>query len=170
MTEHVEKPRVTIKRFGRGRYLHSVIPIVDSSGKVIQRVIKPLMVELRFRDILQILVGSAILAIPVGYTEETWNLGQRLPLSNVVTLAGISILFVALFVYFNFYRRYLKGFVLEYIKRVVAIYLISLFVVAALLTIIEQCPWGVNNALALKRIVICGFPASMSATVTDSLK
>ena len=170
MNESAEKSKVTIKRLGRGRYLHSVIPIVDSSGKVIQRVIKPLMVELRFRDILQILVGSAILAIPVGFTEETWNLGERLPVPNVVALGIISILFIALFVYVNFYRYYLKDFVLEYIKRVLSVYLISLVVVAVLLTIIEQCPWGVDNVLALKRVVICGFPASMSATVTDALK
>lgn len=162
--------QVIVKRLGRGRYLHSIIPILDSSGKIVHRVVKPLMVELRMRDIVQILVGASILAIPVGFTEETWNLGERLPPMNVLLLAATSICFIALFVYMNFYRFYLRGHVFEYVKRIVAIYTLSLIVVAALMTMIQQCPWGVDNVLAIKRIVIVAFPASMSATVTDALK
>lgn len=169
MTEE-NQPDVEVRRIGRGRYLHTIIPIIDKSGKVIQQVAKPLMVEVRARDVVQILVGSAILAVPVGFTEETWNLGQRLPLANVLLLGLISLLFISLFVYMNFYRFYLREFVWEYVKRVLFIYLSSLVVVGGLLTVIEQCPWGVDNILAIKRIVIVAFPASMSATVTDALK
>lgn len=38
---------VEIRRIGRNGYLHRIIPIVDRSGKVIQRIVKPLMVEFR---------------------------------------------------------------------------------------------------------------------------
>lgn len=47
----------TIRRIGRGQNLHRVIPILDASGKVIDRVVKPLMVEMRIRDVLQVVVG-----------------------------------------------------------------------------------------------------------------
>ncbi|MCB0330026.1 MAG: DUF2391 family protein [Bdellovibrionales bacterium] len=161
---------VSIERLGRGRYLHTIIPIVDSTGEVIERIVKPLMVELHLRDIVQILVGSAMLAVPVGFTEETWNLGERLPTANVLAIAAISLFFIATFVYVNFYRFYLKDFSFEYIKRVLAIYLLSLLVVGILLTVIQQCPWGIDNILAAKRIIIVAFPASMSAALTDSLK
>jgi uncharacterized membrane protein len=60
--------------------------------------------------------------------------------------------------------------VFRYCKRVLAIYLFSLFVVALLLTLIQKCPWGTDNLLALKRILIVAFPASMSAAVSDTLK
>jgi hypothetical protein len=43
-------------------------------------------------------------------------------------------------------------------------------VVALILTIIQKCPWGVDNILALKRIAIVAFPASMSATISDTIK
>jgi uncharacterized membrane protein len=161
---------VLIERLGRGKYLHAIIPIMDKSGKVVHRVVKPLMVELRKRDIVQILVGSTILAIPVGFTEETWNLGQRLPMTNILLLALFSILFIALFVYMNFYRHYFREHVAAYIKRVISIYLLSLIVVGLLMTVILQCPWGVDNLLAIKRIVIVSFPASLSATLTDAIK
>jgi uncharacterized membrane protein len=79
-----EQTKTKVKRLGRGGYLHSVIPILNSSGDVIQRIVKPLMVEVRFRDIVQIMIGSSILAIPIAFTEETWQLGQSLPLPNVI--------------------------------------------------------------------------------------
>ena len=166
--ENQRKSKYTIKRIGG--YLHKLSPVVDKTGKIINYVTTPLMVELKPRDIMQIVVGASILAIPVGFTEETWNLGERLPLNNVLALAMITMLFIALFVYFNFYRFQLKGYVFEYVKRVLAIYVLSLFVVGVLLTLIEKCPWGVDNILAFKRMIIVAFPSSMSAAISDTLK
>lgn len=168
--EDISAENVEIARIGRAGYLHSIIPIVDSSGKIIQRIVKPLMVELKLRDIIQIFVGASLLAIPMAYTEETWKLGETLPLFNIGLLAMLSLFFIAIFVYANFYRYYLKGFVFEYIKRIIAIYVISLIVVGFLMTVIQQCPWGIDNMLAIKRIIIVAFPASMSAVAADAIK
>ncbi|MGI9202349.1 MAG: DUF2391 family protein [Woeseiaceae bacterium] len=161
---------VSIQRLGRNGYLHRVIPIFDQSGKIVQRIVKPLMVEFRLRDALQTIVGASILAIPAAYTEEAWNLGRDLPAANITAIALISILFIGTFVYFNFYKGYIAEFRAQFVIRVLTTYLLSAFVVAILLTVIEQAPWGVDNALALKRIVVVAFPAAMSATVTDALK
>lgn len=89
MDENKPKTQYTIKRIGG--YLHKVIPIMDSTGKVINTVIAPFMVELKPRDILQIIVGATILAIPVGLTEETWLLAEQLKMRNVLLLGFISI-------------------------------------------------------------------------------
>lgn len=161
---------VSIQRLGRNGYLHRIIPIFDKSGKIVQRVVKPLMVEFRLRDALQTVVGASILAIPAAYTEEAWNLGRDLPAANILAIAVMSILFIATFVYFNFYKGYLTEYRAQFIYRVMATYLVSSVVVAVLLTLIGQCPWGVDNVLALKRIIVVAFPAAMSATVTDALK
>ena len=53
---------------------------------------------------------------------------------------------------------------------VVGIYGIALIVVAVLLTTIDKCPWGIDNLVAMKRVIIVAFPASMSAAVSDLLK
>lgn len=164
------KEKIEIKRIGRAGYLHTIIPILDSSGKVVERIVKPLMVELTFRDIIQIFVGATLLAFPMAFTEETWNLGQELPLLNVVLIAALSIFFIAIFVYVHFYKNYLKGYAFQYIKRVISIYAISLVVVAMLMTLIQQCPWDTDILLSIKRIIIVAFPASMSAVATDALK
>jgi uncharacterized membrane protein len=163
-----KRPESSIKRIGG--YLHRVVPVVDSAGKAIHYAITPLMVEFKPRDLMQVIVGASILAVPVAFTEETWNLGAKLPLRNVLALSGISVLFIGLFVYFNFYRGMFLGNVLNYVKRVIAIYVLSAFVVGVLLSLIQQCPWGVDNVLAMKRILIVAFPASMSAAISDTLK
>ena len=100
--ENKEKPQHTIKRIGG--YLHRVVPVLDSAGKAIHYAITPIMVEFRPRDLLQVIVGASVLAVPVAFTEETWQLGENLPLRNVIGLTSFSLLFIGLYVYFNFYR------------------------------------------------------------------
>lgn len=168
MAEEKNKLDATVQRIGG--YLHYVVPIVDTAGKVVGHVTRPFMVEVRPRDVMQMVIGASILAIPVGFTEEVWDLGRNLPNANVVVLSGISLLFIATFVYFNFYRFHLKGYEIQFFKRTLSIYFVSLLVVGCLLTVIQKCPWGVDNLLAIKRIIIVAFPASMSAAVSDMLK
>ena len=162
------KPESTIERIGG--YLHRVVPIVDSAGKVLDYALKPVMVEFRPRDMMQVIVGASVLAVPVAFTEETWSLGERLPIANVLMLSALSVLFIALFVYFNFYRFTFRGHIAQYCMRVLGIYLLSLAVVGILLTIIQKCPWSTDALLAAKRTLIVAFPASMSAAVSDTIK
>ncbi len=168
MTKEVKKRKYHVKRVNG--HLHKVIPVLDSSGKIMQYALKPLMVELHLRDIMQIIVGSVILAIPVGMTEEVWHLGNEMKMLNFLFLTLLSLLFVAMFVYYNFYRHHLHEHRFDFIKRVIATYIISATVVALFLTIIGKCPWGIDNIVAIKRIIIVAFPASMSATLSDTIK
>lgn len=173
MTEVEKNPHsedVSIQRLGRNGYLYRVLPIVDKAGNVIERVIRPLSVEFRARDLMQTVVGASILAIPAAYTEEAWNLGRDLPLANIIGIGLLSVVFVAIFVYYNFYKSYFRQFSAQFVIRVLSTYAISLVVVAILLTLVDQCPWGKDNVLAIKRIIVVAFPASMSATVADALK
>ena len=165
-----QSAEVKIQRLGRNRYLHRIIPIVNDAGKVVDRIVKPLNVEYRARDFMQTLVGSAILAIPAAYTEEAWNLGSELPLLNIFGIALMSIIFISAFVYYNFYKSYFRRFWAQYLIRVLSTYGVSIVTVAVLLTLVDQCPWGIDNLLAIKRIIVVAFPASMSATVADALK
>ena len=164
----MEIKETTIKRIEG--YLHRVVPIADKSGKVISYTLKPLMLEFKPRDIMQVIIGSTLLALPVSLTEEVWNLGKSLPAINISMIAIASLVLVSIFVYFNFYRVTLRGYVADFIKRVLGTYIISLIVVALILTVIQKCPWGIDNVLAIKRIVLVAFPATMSGTLSDTIK
>jgi|GEM_PF-845871 len=130
----------------------------------------PIRTEFMVKDLLQIIVGAAILAIPVGLTQEAWDLGQKLPIKNVVILMILSIVFIGTFVYYNYYRKNFKKNWDEYAKRVFSTYIFSLAVVAILLEVIEVTPWDIDPILCVKRIVLVAFPASMSAVVADTIK
>ncbi|WNJ17337.1 DUF2391 family protein [Pontibacter sp. G13] len=164
----VEVKESTIKRIGG--YLHRIVPIADKSGKIISYALRPLMLEFKPRDIMQVVVGASLLAIPVSLTEEAWVLGAELPIANVGAIALLSLLMISIFIYFNFYRMTFKGYIFEFVKRVIGTYLISILVVGLILTIIEKCPWGTDHVLAIKRIVIVSFPAAMSGTLSDTIK
>ena len=69
-------PKPTIQRID-GR-LHLIREVKDDAGNVEHRVVMPLGVEFGLRDLAEIVVGATVLAIPVGYTEEVWLLGESL--------------------------------------------------------------------------------------------
>ena len=161
----------TIRKIVRvGGLLRELLVVKDEGGIVLHKVLSPFMVEFRLKDALQVVVGAAILSIPVSFTEEVWNLGAKLPFNNVMGILFLSLLFISTFVYFNFYKGNIKGHQFEFIKRVLLTYLISLGVVSIIMTLIEQAPWGTNWILALKRIIIVTFPASMSGTLVDTIR
>ena len=168
MEEKIEIKQSTIKRIGG--YLHRVTPVADKSGEILSYVLKPLMVEFKLRDIFQVSVGSALLAIPVSFSEEAWKLGEILPNTNIIGITTFSLILTSVFVYFNFYRLNFKGHELDFVKRVLGTYLISMLIVGIILTLIDKCPWGLDNLLAVKRIVIVAFPAAMSGTLSDLIK
>jgi uncharacterized membrane protein len=127
--------------------------------------------EFRFKDLLQVIIGASILAIPVGFTEETWNLGSTLPLLNILFLIVISLFFISAFTYYHYYHEDgLKKHWWNFIKRVVSTYIVSFIVVAVLMTIIQRAPWSTDYLLAVKRTIIVTFPSTMSAVVADVIK
>ncbi|MBD3354678.1 DUF2391 family protein, partial [Candidatus Woesearchaeota archaeon] len=127
--------------------------------------------EFLIKDALQVIIGSSILAIPIGFTEETWELGGSLPILNILGLFLISMLFISSFTYYNYHKRHgLKKHFGEFVKRIFATYLVSFLVVSVLLLLIQRAPWTTDWLLALKRTVIVTFPSSMSGTIADTIK
>lgn len=151
-------------------YLKEVVTFFDSSGKPISQVINPLMVELKPRDILQIFVGAFLVASPLSFTEEIWQLSVSLNKNNAYALGFISFIVSALFIYFNFYRYKLRGHLLEFIKRVIATYVISISSIILILVLIDKFPIVETPYVAIKRVIIIGFPTIFAAVITDYLK
>jgi len=153
-----------------GKYLNEVITVKDAAGNMLQKIVKPLMVEFRLRDVIQVVVGATLLAIPVTFTEEVWKLGENLASTRIALIGLLSITFIGLFVYYNYYRGHFQSHWIEYLKRVVSTYAISALVVGVILFLIDKAPLGPDWIITAKRIIIISFPASMSAAVADMIK
>ena len=163
-----EKYKAELKRING--YLKEVVTFFDDTGKPIGHVMNPFMVEFHPRDIMQIFVGSLLVSSPLCFTEEVWTLSEQLKMENVYYLTLCSVLAVVLFVYFNFYRRKLKGHIIEFIKRIVAVYVVSALSVVLVLFLIDKFPYETDSVIAFKRVAIIGFPTIFGAVVADSIK
>jgi uncharacterized membrane protein len=167
MEYKLHSKREIIRVAGR---LKELTVIKDDKGNVVHKILSPIMLEFRPKDVLQVIVGATILAIPVAFTEEVWNLGTVLPTANIASIAGLSLGFIAMFVYYNYYRTDFGQHWDEFLKRVFSTYFFSFLIVAFILTLVGQAPWTTDFVLAIKRAIIVAFPASMSATIADTIK
>jgi uncharacterized membrane protein len=153
-----------------GSHLSELVTVFDSAGNLIHKVVRPLMIEFYIRDVVQVIVGATILAVPVAFTEEVWELGATMPNWNVFYLWGLSIVFICLLVYHNFYQNHIRTHWGEFLKRVLSIYILSLLVAGTIMFIIGQASIDIGWVISLKRMIIVAFPASMSAAVADMIK
>ncbi len=165
--EKLQTKRKIIRVDGK---LREIITVFDTKGKVLQRIVNPVMLEFYPRDLVQVIVGASILAVPVAFTEETWKLGETLPLLNIILLLLLSIVFISSFVYYNYYRNKMKEHRNQFFKRIFSTYVMSFLVVTLILILIGKAPWNTNWILALKRSIIVSFPSSMSAAIADTVK
>lgn len=149
-------------------YLKEIVTFFDESGKPISQTINPLMVELKPRDALQLFVGSFLIAAPLCFTEEVWKLSETLDPIRVNSFITLSLLIVTLYIYFNFYKNRLIGNVIQFTKRLLATYLISISSVVLLLLLLNKLP--LDSWVSFNRVVIIGFPAIFGAVLSDSLK
>ena len=166
MEEHDKYKREVQRIDGK---LYDIFIVKDKNGKEVQRINIPLKVELGLHDLLEIVVGASILAVPIAFTEEVWDMGDQLAWLNVFTLSFLGIVFLGTFIYVAAYRKKFTMYRKEYFKRVAYTYLLSVIIIGLLLTVVDKCHWLSDFDVAMKRVLIGAFPASMSATVTDSI-
>lgn len=151
-------------------YLREVVTFFDDSGKPLSQIMNPLMTELKPRDILQIFVGAFLVSAPLCFTEEVWVLSERLKEPNVYALTAVSFITVILFIYFNFYRFRLKGNIIEFLKRTVGTYVITISSIVLVLSLIDKFPITTEPQVAVNRVLIIGFPALFGAVISDYIK
>ena len=150
--------------------LHSVKTFFDEAGKTIGQSVHPLMLEFSFKDVCQILIGAAALGVPTAYTEEVWLLAEKLPTLNTIGIVVTSLGLVAVFAFFIFYHRHLRGRERDFVMRVALAYLLTFGVSAGILCLIEKFTNMSDTATALKRSALVALPGCFGATVVDSLK
>ena len=118
-------------------------------------------------DIIQVIIGASALTVPVAFSEESWRLSETLPLLNVVVLVFLSLLFISLYSLQGIFQGQIKHRLSHYVFRVIIDYGVSLAVVFIVLFALNRMPIIDDPIIALKRIIILGFPASMGGVIVD---
>ena len=168
MSNSTSKTTRELVRIG-GR-LKEIVKVFDSKGALLHQTQQNVMVEFYFHDFIQVIVGSMLLAIPVGFTQEVWELGYLLSWWKIGALFVVSLLFIGVFHYYNFYQNHFKDHKEEFFTRLIVTYCVAFIAVGCLLYLINQAPWLTETVVALKRTIIVALPASLSAAVADMIK
>lgn len=121
-------------------------------------------------DLVQVIIGATILAIPVGFTREVWDLSFELPAVNVLGIFIVSVVFISIFTYYHYHNISVKKNWKLFIKRVSLTYVFSFITVWILLILIDKAPLSQDLVISFKRAIIITLPASMSAAVADTIK
>ena len=150
--------------------LHKITTIKDRDGQILKQKIDKIKADLTIQDVMQILVGASILAIPSALTEEVWDMGKSVPWINILAMLFIEYLIIGMFIYFKSYSENIKTYRVAFVKRILVIMLFSGLIIGLFLALVGQLPLFDDTGVAVKRIIIGMLPASMSATVMDSLK
>ena len=119
-------------------------------------------------DAGQVSIGAFALAVPISFSEEAWNLGDTLPMINLLLVFVLSISFLGLFTYGSVFQGNIKYRVPVFIFRIVIAYLLAALVVALVLLALNKLPIIDEPILAFKRLILITMPASMGAIIVDS--
>ncbi len=118
-------------------------------------------------DIIQVVVGSSALTIPVAFSEESWRLSETLPTLNLIVIILISLLFINIYSFQGIFQGQIKHRLSHFILRTLIDYGITLIVVFIILFALNRMPIIEEPLIALKRIFILSFPASMGGVIVD---
>lgn len=152
-----------------GGRLHSVHHLRNDVGEIIGTVVRPLKVEFRLEDLGQLVVGAFVMALPLAFTEEVWDLGADLSGGRILMIFLVSVVTLALFIWILFYQGEEARETGQFLMRVAAAYIVTFGVALLLMILVDKAPLD-DLAVSLSRTVIVAFPASFSATAVDFVK
>ena len=118
-------------------------------------------------DIIQVVIGASALTVPVAFSEESWRLSETLPLFNVIILLLLSLLFIGLYSIQGIFQGNVKHRIYDFILRILVDYGVTLIVVFIILFALNRMPLFEEPIIALKRIILLSFPASMGGVIVD---
>lgn len=124
--------------------------------------------KLDLEDLSQLIIGASVLCVPIAFTEEAWNMSRTLPIANLIFIVLLSLGFISIYAFKGIYDGKIKNRKLTYILRIIFDYVVTISVVVTVLFALNKFPIISDTYIAIKRVIIISFPASMGAIVVDS--
>lgn len=126
------------------------------------------MKKINTEDIIQVCIGSAILATPIAFTEEAWNLSQKIPTFKIYLIFITSILLNACFIFYGVYEGSIKGKGIKFIFRIIINYALTFLTVGYILYLIDIIQHPTEFMSWISKIILISLPASLSGAIVDS--
>jgi Predicted membrane protein len=123
--------------------------------------------SINLEDIVQVIVGSSALTIPVAFSEESWRLSETLPTLNIIIILILSLLFINIYSFEGIFQGQIKHRLSHFALRTIIDYGVTFVVVFIILFALNRMPIIEEPLIAFKRIILLSFPASMGGVIVD---
>lgn len=124
--------------------------------------------KINFEDVSQIIIGAAVMAIPIAFSEELWHFGETLPFKNIIFLFVLSLIIQSFYTYFSIFQgRQGEGW--RILVRIIVNYILTFLTVAVILLALDKLPLSYDWSITLYRVIILSFPASLGGVIVDGL-
>ncbi|WP_321299833.1 DUF2391 family protein [Marinifilum fragile] len=123
--------------------------------------------SINLEDIVQVIVGSSALTIPVAFSEESWQLSETLPTLNIIIILILSLLFINIYSFEGIFQGQIKHRLSHFALRTIIDYGVTFVVVFIILFALNRMPILEEPLIAFKRIILLSFPASMGGVIVD---
>lgn len=119
-------------------------------------------------DIVQICLGSTLLATPIVFTEEAWSMSQNLPMPKLLMILATSLFLNACTIYYGVYEGKIINKAPRFFSRIIFNYLLTSLTVFYLLFLLNLLPPLAQYEIWIPKIILISFPASLGGAVLDS--
>lgn len=127
---------------------------------------KSVLGKINFEDISQIIVGAAVMGIPIAFSEELWEFGETLPVFNILILGVLSLGIQYFYTYYSLFQGK-ENHSFHIIFRVSLNYVLTFLTVGIILFALNRLSLSSDFLVGLKRMIILSFPASLGAVIVD---
>jgi len=101
-------------------------------------------------------------------SEETWRLGEELPLTYLLTVFMLSIVFLGFFAYESVFQGNIKYRGPVFLWRISIAYTITAIVVALVLFSLNTFPLLTDTVVVIKWLIVITMSAAMGAIIVES--
>jgi uncharacterized membrane protein len=127
---------------------------------------KRIFEKVNLEDISQMVIGAAVMAVPIAFSEELWKFGETLPALNIILLFCISLIIQFFYTQFSIFQGKEKRYMII-LLRVILNYFLTFITVAGILFSLNRLSFTSEFLVGLYRVIILCFPASLGAVIVD---
>lgn len=124
------------------------------------------MSKINIEDVIQVSIGTLVLAIPLALTDEVRQLSETLPKLNLILIILTSFLLNSCFIFYGVYEGNIKNKKSQFTKRIFINYSITIFVVFYIMFMLNL--YHMPILTLINKILIISLPASLGGAVIDS--
>lgn len=126
------------------------------------------MKRINTEDLVQVCLGTIIIATPIGLTDEALSLATSLPTINVISIIALSLILNSVFIFHGVYEGKVRARFPRFILRTLINYSLTILTVTGIIYLLNIDSRIETAESLVKVLIMISFPASLAGAIIDS--